>query len=159
MRDCIPQGFRRVYELPDDHPFWLDPRHLNTQTTWMKVREYHEWALAERDHEDDSRWFLIACVWKHCAMAASHVPLFLPLIQRDRRNVRWLINAARQVRHGSGAPATETLREALIEATRTSPDLPAAIRLLADDEETAVHEAAQAALRVLAGQGLPDDRA
>ncbi len=156
-RDCLARGARHVFDLPDDDPFWAEGRHLNPQTTQHKVWDYFKSALQADPGNDEARWFLVSWDWRSVSFVPAKVPLFLPWIQRDRTNLRWLINATRRIWHGSGQLTTPILREVLEETARHMPDLRVSLEELSSDADTAVQKAADAALLVLSGRNLPEE--
>ena len=156
-RDCLARAARRLYTLPLDDPFWEDPRVLNPQTTWDKVYLYHLLALERDPGDEEARWVRISALWRSVGMYSNSVPIFMPLIERDRSALRWLINATRNLWFSAGQAATPFLREVLDATARQIPDLRESLEEMVSHTDGAVRNAAEAALLVLDGERLPEE--
>jgi len=142
IRSSLTRGVQRLNALPADDPFWKDS---NGSPTLAKMQVHSGRLLAKNSEDDEARWALFA--YDVCLFAGHFgAPHLEPIVIRDLRQIRWLVQACEWVSTVSTGGKAE-LRKSIKRLRKEIPGFDAALQSFVDGDDEPLAKAAQAVLQ------------
>ena len=144
---------RQLLELPENDVYWISAP--KSQSFMAVLKHYLEVKHGERPHDEAVLWGLAAFHVSGCDNEFGR-RYWVPLVERDIRNVSWLVESALWVLLNSGTDTTLDLRRTLEELITKIPSIELQLRQLTEDPTINVARNARIALMVIRGHSLFD---
>jgi hypothetical protein len=143
IKESLVRGMRRLNALPAGDAFWKDS---NGAPTLAKMQVYCGRRLAKNPDDDEARWALYA--YDVCLFAPHFgAPHLEPIVVKDLRQIRWLVQACDWVSTVSTGGKAE-LRKCVKRLRKAVPGFDAALQAFVDGDDPALGKAAQAVLQL-----------
>ena len=141
----------RLVMLPDDHPYWAVA--YPSGNFMDAISRYLEWQSSAAPEDDTTAWAraALAAYWTDDETSYA---AWLPLVERDSRNVRWMIESAVWILKTSGHDSTDELIGTLRRIEAKKPAFRVDLGEFVSGRHDRLAWAAHIALRIVEGERL-----